>query len=292
MGTMIVVLPWHDPIQIAEQFVMLDHMLDGRSLKLGFGRGLGLREYNGLRIPMEESRERFDEALEVVRLALTKEWFSYDGTHYQIPRTSLRPRPRPDSRLADSLYVAWGSPQSMPVAAHANAKPLFIPQRGWDAHRQELAGYNRIREDEHGWGPERPTAVCWVYCAETDSEAHEGAAQYMAEYGDSALRHYQLLGDHLQKTKGYEYYGEMAKMRKALPAGTNPDDIYLSDHIWGSPATCLEKLREVNDQMGTNDFIAVFSYGSMPVDKAEKSMRLFSEHVLETAQDFTPGTLP
>ena len=73
MGTMIVVLPWHDPIQVAEQFIMLDHMLDGRSLKLGFGRGLGLREYNGLRIEMEESRERFKEALDVVRLALLRD---------------------------------------------------------------------------------------------------------------------------------------------------------------------------------------------------------------------------
>ena len=95
-----------------------------------------------------------------------------------------------------------------------------------------------------------------------------------------------------EKTKGYEYYGEMAKMRNALPAATAPADIYLSDHLWGSPATCLEKLRSVNDQMGTNDFIAVFSYGSMPVEKAEKSMRLFAEHVLTTAQDFTPGELP
>ena len=292
MGTMIVVLPWHDPVQVAEQFVMLDHMLNGRKLKLGFGRGLGLREYNGLRIPMEESRERFDEALEVVRRAISEEWFSYEGKHYQIPRTSLRPRPRENSTLADNLYVAWGSPQSMPVAAHAGAKPLFIPQRGWDAHRQELAGYNEIRAQEHNWSEERPTAVCWVYCAETDAEAHEGAQQYMAEYGDSALRHYQFLGEHLQKTKGYEYYGEMAKLRNAMPADVESDDIYLTDHIWGSPSTCLEKLRAVNEQMGTDDFIAVFSYGSMPVEKAEKNMRLFAQHVLPTAQTFEPGALP
>ena len=47
MGTMVVVLPWHDPVQVAEGFVALDHMLDGRRLKVGMGRGLGIREYNG-----------------------------------------------------------------------------------------------------------------------------------------------------------------------------------------------------------------------------------------------------
>jgi len=106
------------------------------------------------------------------------------------------------------------------------------------------------------------------------------------------LRHYQLLGEYLQTTKGYEYCGEMSKIRKALPVDTDTDDIYLTNHIWGSPGTCLEKRRHVNDPMGINDFLAVFSYGSMPVEKAEKSMRLFAEYVLETAQGFEPGTLP
>ena len=276
MGTMIVVLPWHDPVQVAENFITLDHMLNGRSLKVGCGRGLGLREYNGMRVPMEESRERFKEALDIVRLALTREWFEYEGTYYQIPRTSIRPQPRPGSTLADNLYIAWGSPQSMPVAAHEGCKPLFIPQRGWPAHREELAGYNEIRTTEHDLAPERPTTVCWVYCADSDAEAHDGAAQYMLEYGDSALRHYQFLGEHLKKTKGYEYYGQLAEQRAKLPADAQPEDIYLSNHVWGSPKTCLEKLRHINDEMGADDFVAVFSYGSMPVEKAEKSMRLFA----------------
>src|SRR3984957_13345901 len=112
MGTMVVVLPWHDPVQVAEGFVALDHMLDGRRLKVGMGRGLGIREYNGLRVPMDESRERFKESLDVLRASLTDEWFAFEGQYHQIPRTTLRPRPRPDSKLLDNLYIAWGSPSS------------------------------------------------------------------------------------------------------------------------------------------------------------------------------------
>lgn len=291
MGTMIVVLPWHDPLKVAEGFIALDHMLDGRGLKVGFGRGLGLREYNGMRIPMSESRERFDEGLAIVRAGLEKEWFSYDGEHYQIPRTSLRPQPREGNSLLGSIYIAWGSPQSMPVAANQNAKPLFIPQRSWAEHRTELAEYNRIRVEDHGWEPERPTAVCWVYCAETDEEAREGAAQYMAEYGDSAVRHYQVMGDHLAKTPGYEYYGQMAKMRASYP-DVKPEDVYLQNHVWGSPETCIQKLEQINNAMGADDFVAVFSYGGMPFEKAEKSLRLFSEKVLPSVQSFQPGEVP
>ena len=292
MGTMVVVLPWHDPIMVAEGFVALDHMLGGRNLKVGLGRGLGIREYNGHRVPMEESRERFKEGLDVLRASLSDEWFSYDGQFQKIGRTTLRPRPRPDSKLLDNMYIAWGSPSSMPVAAHENCKPLFIPQRLWEDHKRELGEYNRIRVEEHGWKPERPTVVCWVYCAETDAEAEEGARQYIAEYGDSALRHYQFLGEHLQGLKGYEYYAQMAKLRASMPEGADTTAIYLQNNIWGSPKTCLEKLKNVNDMMGADEFVAVFSYGAMPLEKAEKNTRLFAEKVLPTVQGFAPAQVP
>jgi alkanesulfonate monooxygenase SsuD/methylene tetrahydromethanopterin reductase-like flavin-dependent oxidoreductase (luciferase family) len=292
MGTMIVVLPWHDPVQVAEGFVALDHMLDGRRLKVGMGRGLGLREYNGLRAPMDKSRELFKESLDVLRASLTDEWFSYEGEFHHIGRTSLRPRPRPGNHLLDDLYIAWGSPSSMPVAAHENCKPLFIPQRLWEEHKRELGEYNQIRVEQHGWKPERPTVVCWVYCAETDAEAEEGARQYLPEYGDSALRHYQFLGEHLQGLKGYEYYAQMAKLRAALPPGFDTASIYLQNNIWGSPKTCLEKLERISTMMGADEFVAVFSYGSMSLAKAEASMRLFAQEVLPKTQGFALAEPP
>ncbi len=292
MGTMVVVLPWHDPIAVAEGFVALDHMLNGRNLKIGMGRGLGIREYNGHRVPMEESRERFGESLEVLRMALSDEWFSYKGEYHNIDRTSLRPRPRPGNSLLDNLYIAWGSPSSMPVAANEGCKPLFIPQRLWEEHVRELGEYNRIRIEEHGWQPERPTVVCWVYCAEDAAQAEEEARQYLPEYGDSALRHYQFLGEHLQGLKGYEYYAQMAKLRAALPEGTDMAGIYLQNNVWGTPEACIEKLERINSMMGADDFVAVFSYGAMPVEKAEASMRLFAEKVLPKVQGFAPAEIP
>jgi len=292
MGTMVVVLPWHDPIKVAEGYIALDHMLNGRELKIGFGRGLGLREYNGMRIPMADSRERFKESLDIVRDAFTKEWISYEGKFYTIPRTSIRPMPRPGNKLLENIYIAWGSPQSMPVAARENAKPLFIPQRSWDELRQEVAEYNRIRVQEHGWKPERPTTVCWVYCAETDAEAEEGARQYMTEYAESGNRHYELMGEHLQNLKGYEYYAQMAKTKAAMPQNVRTEELYLTNHVWGSPKTCIEKLEHINNRIGTDDFVAVFSYGSMSVEKAAASMRLFAKKVLPVARTLRPAEIP
>jgi len=61
LGSMVVVLPWHDPMRVAEKISMLEHQSNGRMI-LGIGRGLGRVEFEGFRVPMEESRERFVEA--------------------------------------------------------------------------------------------------------------------------------------------------------------------------------------------------------------------------------------
>ena len=58
LGSMVVVLPWHDPLRVAEEVSMLDAMSGGRMI-LGLGRGAGKVEFDGFRLPMDESRERF-----------------------------------------------------------------------------------------------------------------------------------------------------------------------------------------------------------------------------------------
>jgi alkanesulfonate monooxygenase SsuD/methylene tetrahydromethanopterin reductase-like flavin-dependent oxidoreductase (luciferase family) len=290
MGTMVSVTPWHDPLRVAESFITLEHMLEGRSLKIGLGRGLGLREFSAFRVNMDESRTLFKESLDILRAGLRDEWFSYNGGHHKIPRTTLRPRPMENSKLLDNIYIAWGSPSSMPVAAHENTKPLFIPQRTWDEHKKEFIEYNRIRMQVYGWGPERPTVVTWVYCTESKAEAQEEGTRYMMEYGDSALRHYQLLAGHFDKLKGYEYYAQTSKMVAQMGlAGNDFARLYVQNNVWGTPEECIAKLEFINSMMGADEFVGVFSFGAMPVAKAEASMRLFADKVLPKVKAFKPA---
>ena len=60
LGSMVVVLPWHDPMRVAEEVSLLDHLSDGRFI-LGVGRGAGRVEFEGFRTDMGESRDRFVE---------------------------------------------------------------------------------------------------------------------------------------------------------------------------------------------------------------------------------------
>ncbi len=85
LGTCVIVLPWHDPIRVAEQIALLDVFSGGRTL-MGFGRGAASVEYEGFRIPMEEARPRFVEAAQLVIKALTEDSFEWNGEFYKIPR--------------------------------------------------------------------------------------------------------------------------------------------------------------------------------------------------------------
>src|SRR5690349_10092670 len=74
LGTAVIVLPWHDPIRVAEGIALLDILSGGRCL-FGFGRGAASVEYAGMRVSMEEARARFVETAKIVVLALTSESF-------------------------------------------------------------------------------------------------------------------------------------------------------------------------------------------------------------------------
>ena len=79
LGTAVVVLPWHNPVLVAEQAATLDLLSNGR-LDFGVGKGYRPYEFSGFCIPQEEATERFDEAIDVIRKAWTsKGRFSYHG---------------------------------------------------------------------------------------------------------------------------------------------------------------------------------------------------------------------
>jgi alkanesulfonate monooxygenase SsuD/methylene tetrahydromethanopterin reductase-like flavin-dependent oxidoreductase (luciferase family) len=278
MGTMVIVLPWHHPLHVAENVALLDVLLQGRRLYVGFGRGASAKEFDPLGISMGTSRERFMEALEIVRLGLTRERFSYQGTHWQIPETSIRPRPR-SSDLLERMYCSWGSPQTLPIAANAGLGMLFIPMKPWEAYRQDMEDFNAIRA-ANGWPPLQPIVVCWVYCAEDPAEAQATAWTYMGNYWDSAGRHYGFASpDAFKGIRGYEHYQHLAEQHAQLEAG----DIYArfaETQVYGTPEQCIEKLTRIQRITNAAEFVGVFRYGGLPADKAERSMRLFAERVL------------
>src|SRR6185295_6286826 len=141
LGTAVIVLPWHDPVRVAEQIALLDILCGGRCV-FGFGRGAASAEYEGFRIPMEEARPRFVEAAQIVVKALSQDSFEYDGEFYRIPRTAIRPRPisHPERRFHASAV----SPDSAEIMAKLGFGLLMVMQNEWSKASADIQRYREI----------------------------------------------------------------------------------------------------------------------------------------------------
>jgi len=282
LGTCGIVLPWQDPIRVAEQIAYLDLLCRGRCL-FGFGRGAASAEFAGFRVPMEEARARFAEAARLVVKALRDEAFEWDGEFYKIPRMSIRPRPmsNPERRF----YASSVSPESAEIMARLGFGMMVIMQNEWAKAAADIESFRQIAMSV-GHTP-APPIVTNVSCAPTRAEAHERAMQYLGAKWDSIDAHYLFSDGHLATVKGYESYGKMAKTYAKLkdPAARNKmTDFYVSIQIVGTADDCIQQLGELQRLTGTDHVVCDFSYGRMPPDQAELNMRYFADRVLPVMQ--------
>jgi alkanesulfonate monooxygenase SsuD/methylene tetrahydromethanopterin reductase-like flavin-dependent oxidoreductase (luciferase family) len=280
LGSMVVVLPWHDPMRVAEQVAMLDDMCDGR-LILGLGRGAGEVEFEGFRVPMGESRERFVEATEMILTGLEQGYCEYNGKFYTQPHKDIRPAPF--KSFKGRTYAAAVSPESAEIMARLGLGILIIPQKPWEAVASELDMYRGVYRQIHGVDAPPTIAGGWVFCDRDEKRAREMARLYIGNYWKSAVKHYNFTGEHFAKTKGYEYYGKMAEqVSKAGIDGVT--DFFLNLQVWGTPEQCVEKVYDIQSKVGCDAFTGVFCYGGMPYDEAERNIRLFASEVMPRLQ--------
>ena len=113
LGTGVVVLPFHHPIRVAEDFAFLDHLSDGRVI-LGLGRGYQPGEYRGFGVDQERSREIFQEGVSIIRQAWTQDRVNFQGKHYRVD--DLEVRPHPYQKPTPPMYCAVLSPESFTAA--------------------------------------------------------------------------------------------------------------------------------------------------------------------------------
>ena len=277
LGSMVVVLPWHNPMRVAEQIAVLDHVSNGRFV-LGLGRGLGRVEFDGFGVSMDSSRERFTESAEMILTGLERGYCEHDGKLVKQVRREIRPKPFKSFR--GRSYAAAVSPESGPVIAKLGLGMLIIPQKPWEMVTEELRNYNAVYQQVNG--VPAPPSICagWVFCDEDAGRAEEKARQYIGGYWHTVLKHYELRGDHLAKTKGYESYARMQQIASAPGGADAMIDFFLGLQVWGTPERCYQTIVDTQKRVGSDRFVGVFSYAGMPAAESERNMRLFAHQVL------------
>ncbi len=288
LGSMVVVLPWHDPVRVAEQISLLDHMADGRFI-LGLGRGLARIEYEGFRLDQNEGRNLFVEYAELILNSLETGYME-GGKFTKQPRRDIRPFPA--RSFKGRSYAAAVSPESMPIMAKLGVGLLVIPQKPWEVVKQDFEIYHKAwREVNGATPPPAPLSGGFCFVDENKDRAEEMAMKWITAYYHTAMRHYEMTSRQFGTQKSYEFYSHVGKyIAKHGMDGAAVDFAKLMP--WGTPDQVLEKIQFIRDTIGANGVMMNFSYAGMPFDEAERNMRCFAKHVLPELKKMKTAPLP
>ena len=279
LGSMVIVLPWHDPMRVAEQISVLDHLSGGRMI-LGLGRGLGRVEFEGFRLDQNESRAQFVEYAELLVRGLEQGYLE-GGETLKQPRRDIRPFPF--RSFKGRTYAAAVSPESMPIMAELGVGLLVIPQKPWNVVKQDFEVYHGVYREVNGCEAPPPLCGGFYYVDEDAARAEEMAYRWIGAYYHSVMKHYEMADTQFGTKKGYEFYKNVTKFidRHGKDGAAKA---FVDLMPWGTPDQVLRKLEFIRDTIHMNGVMCTFSYGGMPRDDVERSLRCFSDHVLPELQ--------
>jgi alkanesulfonate monooxygenase SsuD/methylene tetrahydromethanopterin reductase-like flavin-dependent oxidoreductase (luciferase family) len=280
LGTAAVIVPWNDPLRVAEKALVVDTLSKGRLL-LGLGRGLSRREYVPFRIPLEETRERFDEAAAMIFEAVETGVIEGTGPFYPQPRAELRPRPR--ASFLGRRYCVAGSPDSVVSAAHLKAAMMSFIVRPVAELMPTFTRYRELYESEHAEVAPPISLAVNLYCHEDNELARERHFTYVNRFFLSNVDHYEMAGDHFATTKGYERYAENARLLREAGLEKAAES-YAATALWGNPEHILGQIEEIRDVVGDFSLSLAPCFGGMPYDQARASLELFAKKVLPKAR--------
>ncbi len=276
LGQMVSVLPWHDPVRVAESYTVLDHLSGGRAIA-GLGRGLGRIEFNNFRLEMGESRQRFTEYSEAILEALETGYIEYDGEIYKQPRAAIRPRPL--ASFKGRTFAAAVSPASMELMARMAVGILVIAQKPWETAEAELAAYRQRYLEVNGYEAPKPVLVLVVGVSKDPAQVRRMREVYLQRWARSTVDHYEFDNPGFADIPGYEYYGALAN--NIAKHGLERFNGFLADlQVWGTPDQVTEKLLDYSRRCDAGALVVDMTFGGMPYDEADANFDLFTTEVL------------
>jgi alkanesulfonate monooxygenase SsuD/methylene tetrahydromethanopterin reductase-like flavin-dependent oxidoreductase (luciferase family) len=259
LGTGVLLLPLHHPVEIAEQLATLDVITGGR---LVFGAGLGYRDVENEAMGLDPRARvgRLVEGLEVVERLWGGEPVSYAGRHFTLRdvRISMRPlqRPRPP------IWVAANSDGGVKRAARLGDAWIMNPHTTLSTLERQLALF---RETRRALGRPPATEVplikeCYV-APQTSVAAAEARVFLGAKYG--AYRQWE--------------------QDKALPTGegfsADFEELARERFVVGDPVRAREDIARLRERLGVTTLILRLQWPGMPQDNVLRSIRLLGERV-------------
>ena len=288
LGTAAVILPWNNPLRVAEKAIVVDMLSKGR-LRFGIGRGLARREFAAFNQTMDESRERFDEASAMILQALRTGWIEGDGKYYPQKRVELRPRPA--YSFDGRIYAVASSDDSLEAAARIGARMVMFADRPWPLRMGAIQRYRDLYQQINGVAALPMLIADFCVCAPASDGLEDLARRHMSSFVQSNIEHYELMSDHFSTTKGYNAYAQKSEIARKTGLSGMVDG-FMQAAVWGSPDRILRELESRRETIGDFELATSFRFGGIPIETAEASMRLFAKEVLPVIRTWKTAQPP
>ena len=275
IGTAVTLLPYHNPLRIAEDYATLDCLSRGR---LDFGIGHGFVKWESLTfgIPLEELRERFQENLSVILRAWSGGKFSHEGKFYRYENVEVLPRPV--QRPYPTVWMgATSTAESFEFAGRSGFHLMLIPfLHELDELRSMVEVYMKARKSAgHDPSTARVIAMYHIYVGESSTEARATAEPALAAY-HAAAAEARNLTQGIPEPESYRTHDEhRAKMRKL----TFNDLVEQNRVLVGDSAEVREKVAHVRERLYLTDLAGNFALGNLPDAATRATLRRFTEQV-------------
>lgn len=275
IGTAVILLPYHNPLRIAEDYATLDCLSDGR-LEFGVGHGFVKWEALTFGIPLEELRERFKENLEIILQAWTQPSVDYKGSFHQYNGVAVWPRPLQEPH--PSVWMAaTTSVESFEFSGRHGFHMMMIPFLN---EVEELRGKMQVYFDARRAAGHDPTTarvvgVYHMYVGESSAEARAAAAIGLAEYNSAASQAHSLTPGMADPISYRSHERHRANMKQL-----SFDDLVGQNRVLvGDGAEVRQKVEYVRERLYLTDLAGNFALGSLSDAQTRASMRRFMEQV-------------
>ncbi len=293
-------LPLHDPLRLAEELAMLDCLSNGRIVS-GFARGIP-REHNVYRVPLAESRARFEEAWEIIHRAWTEEVFSYTGKFWAYEDVAIWPRPvqQPHPPVwvpvtGSKETIEWAARYDMPIT------PGLLPLPGL---REDIIRHYAqcLAQHGHRLTPDHLIVQTSAYVADSKAQAVKEAGPYLLYFNQTLFSHGNITEASLQRDAGYLSASSFDYVRpENLPAVSGARERYRDMTLadierdaahwpWGTPDEVTERIIAAADHAGASTVLVNMNRGAMPQEMFMEQIRRFGAEVLPALQAHTVVT--
>ena len=280
IGTAVLLLPYHNPLRVAEDYATLDCLSNGR-VEFGVGHGFVKWEALTFGIPLDELRDRFKENLEVILKAWRDEKLDYKGRFHEYHGVEVLPRPVQEPHPTVWM-AATTSVESFEYAGACGFHMMLIPFLNDVAElREKVQVYFKARRAAgHDPTTARVLGVYHVCVGASSAEARAAAEHGLHEYHSAAQAAHSL-------TPGMadpESYRSHDKHRAAMKRLTFDELVDQNRVLVGSVEEMCEKAEFVRERLYLTDLAGNFALGGLSDEQARASMRRFMEHVAVKVQ--------